>query len=239
MPNGLLVNDIEREQTVLKYLLKEAKKGQNSKTKNIKDQLCLNFILNNYKSTVFKNVTEFSLKNDDSSISIDKYLREFIQNCEIIIEKTCSTLTSVKRVFELSSQLNPTVSAMMKSLLKSFDEDEDAPGSSRKIENLSKIVKTKNQNQPPNISNSRNLRFEKKQKERSKSPTVVLEQLDLSALPIKIGNKSSNVHIVEKNDELIHPLELFSDRKSSGEEDNTRKLRSRKVIKTNEKVCII
>lgn len=252
MPNGLLVNDVKREQTIRKYLIKEAKSGQNSKSDNIKNKLCLNFLLNLFKSTVIAKVTEFSPNNDDN-ISIDDHLNEFIQICEKVIEKTCSTLTSVKRVFNLSSQLSPGVSAMMKSLLKSFDEDENVPDHSK----ISKTVKKNKANKSSTTSNTRSLRSEKKQNGDSnilKSPIsslnadvipssnlvdkdvkVVLERLDDSILLKKLGNKSSNVIIDLEKDKIVHPLDLFSDNGSS-EEENIRKLRSRTVLKIDEKV---
>lgn len=250
MPNGLTVNDVKREQPIRKYLIKEAKNGQNSKSDNIKNKLCLDFLLDLYKSTVITKVTEFSPSNDDNK-SIDDHLNEFIQICEKVIEKTCSTLTSVKRVFNLSSQLSPSVSAMMKSLLKSFDEDENAQDNSK----LNKTVKKNRANETPKTSNTRSLRSEKKQNGENnilKSPTsslsadafpssnlvdrnltVVLERLDDSLINKKMGNKVPNVIIDFEKDEIDHPLDLFSD---SSEEENTRKLRSRKVIKTDKKV---
>lgn len=251
MPNGLLVNDVNREQTIQKYLIKEAKSGQNSKTDNIKNKLCLDYLLNLYKSTVIKKVTEFSPHNDDN-ISIDDNLNEFIQICEKVIEKTCSTLTSVKRVFNLNPQLSPSVFAMMKSLLKSYDEDENVPDQSKK----SKIVKISKASQSI-TPNTRSLRSEKKQNGDSsilKSPKsslsanvlpstklidkdvkIVLERLDDSILAKKMGNKLSKANTEVSKDE-IH---ILSDSSSNSEEEITRKLRSRKVKKINEKVKYI
>lgn len=257
MPNGLLVNDVEREQTVRKYLIKEAKNGQNSKSNDIKNKLCFNYLLNLYKSTVIERVTEFSPYNGDSisNISFDGHLNEFIQICEKVIEKTCSTLTSVKRVFNLSSQLSPSVSAVMKSLLKSFDEDENVPDHS----SISKTVKKNKANKSPN-SSKRSLRSENKQNGDSnnlKSPIplltadvlpssnivnsnfkVVLERLDDSIIHKIMGNKLSNINTVLEKDEIIQPIDLLSDN-SSSEEENTRKLRSRKVLKIDDKVLYI
>lgn len=149
MPNGLLINEIEREQTVRKYLLKESKIGQNSSIDSIKDRLCMDFVLNSYKSTVMEHLTNLSPKTDDS-IPIDEYSRKFIQVCELVLEKTCSSLTSYKRIFNLNSQLNPGVSAIMKSLLKTFDGEENTNitvNSSKSNETLKNLEKTINVDQ--------------------------------------------------------------------------------------------
>lgn len=124
MPNGLLVNETDCEQTVRKYLVKEAKINRNSTMDTIKGHLCINFLLNSYKLTVINKLSDFYIKTDDS-ISIDEYSKQFIQICEHVLEKTCSTLTNFKRIFNLNSHLNPGVSAIMKSLLKAVDDDKN------------------------------------------------------------------------------------------------------------------
>lgn len=125
MPNGLLVNETDCEQTVRKYLVKEAKINRNSTMDTIKGHLCINLLLNSYKSTVINKLSDFYITTDDS-ISIDEYSKQFIQVCEHVLEKTCSTLTNFKRIFNLNSHLNPGVSAIMKSLLKAVDDDKNA-----------------------------------------------------------------------------------------------------------------
>lgn len=123
MPNGLLVNEIDRNQTVRNYLVKEAKIGHNSSMDNIKDHLCLKFLVNTYKMAITEKLSTFSPNIDDIS-SVNECFNEFIEICEHILEKTCSTLTHFKRIFNLSTNLSPGVSAIMRSILKSNGEND-------------------------------------------------------------------------------------------------------------------
>lgn len=286
MPNGLLINEIEREQTVRKYLLKQSKFGQSSTTNSIKDRLCLDFVFKLYKSTIMETLTKLSSKTDDS-IPVDEYSRKFIQVCELVLEKTCSTLTNFKRIFNLNSQLNPGVSAIMKSLLKTVDVDEkivNTLNSSRSNGNLKKTEKTMNLEQslssseneenlktkPSNIKFNQALSVCSTQSSRSKSNdncndnlleftqsssnandqpnektenmvlAVVLERLD-NSLFSKFRKKSLNniqTDLEFEKNKIDHPLELFGDNSSgnSDEEQNTRKLRNRKVVQIDKKV---
>lgn len=141
MPNGLLVNETNPEQSVRKYLVKEAKIDRNSTMDTIKGRLCINFLLNSYKSTVINKLSDFYVTTDDS-ISIDEYSRQFIQICEHVLEKTCSTLTNFKRIFNLNSHLNPGVSAIMKSLLKAVNDDKNTVTESRLNNNSKNMLIT-------------------------------------------------------------------------------------------------
>ncbi|XP_022173099.1 transcriptional regulator ATRX homolog isoform X2 [Myzus persicae] len=222
LPNGLLVNETDHEQTVRKYLLKEAKIGNNSKMDNIKNNLCLNFILKLYKSSIVNEISKFS--SDDNN-PIDEHLSGVINICEHVIEKTCSTLTDLKRIFNINSHLSPGVSAIMKSLLKPVDGDENMFVDCSILKgNLSKKTKTDTVNLSSKESNkciTRRLRSDKKQdadnlnstislsssslQPTSLSPSVpptpntvnknvsvVLERLDESLISRIINNKSSN-----------------------------------------------
>lgn len=165
LPNGLLVNEIDHEQAVRKYLVKEAKIGNNSVIDNIKNNLRINFILKTYMSSI---VNELSIFSCDDNLPIDENLNGFINICEHVLETTCSTLTNLKRIFNISSHLSPGVSAIMKSLLKPVDEDENMLVDTKISNgNISKKTKNNTVNQPskePKKSISRTLRSEKKQK---------------------------------------------------------------------------
>jgi len=97
MPNGLLVNEKEHEQAVRKYLIKEAKIGQNSSIGNIKNNLCADFILKPFKLFIINELSKFSF-DDIDTIPLDEHLNGFLN----ILEKTCSTLTNFKTIFNIS-----------------------------------------------------------------------------------------------------------------------------------------
>lgn len=258
MPNGLLVNEIECEQTVKKYLSAEAKIGQNSITKNIKDRLSLDFILNSYKMTINKKLSEFSPIIDDT-IQKSQHLDDFIQLCEHILEKTCSTLTNFKRIFNLNSHLNPGVSAILKSLLMSDEKRETVISSSninghfeKTINNLSNETdqlldkrctrssksKIKQIIDLNNVVNSTIL-DEQSISKKINTETTDIEELNDFVTPKKKAYKSSNnLCSALEEDNMVHPLDLFGDM-NSDEDKNVRKLRSRKPINYNQGVCII
>lgn len=258
MPNGLLVNEVDHEQAVRKYLVKESKIGQNSIVDNIKNNLCLNFILKSYKSSI---TNELSQLSSDNNILVNEHLSRFINSFEHVLEKTCSTLTNFKRIFNINSHLSPSVTAIMKSLLKPVDEDENVSLYNSKLNgNSSKNKKINTVNLSPKKANTftpRTLRSEKKQKidaddlssiisltpsvqpklkDTKKELTVVLNRLEDSVISSLISNKSSNkVSPTLVKDDIIHPLDLFDNSGDSDEEKKyTRKLRKRKPIKTNE-----
>ncbi|XP_025200654.1 transcriptional regulator ATRX homolog isoform X2 [Melanaphis sacchari] len=246
LPNGLLVNEIDHKQTVRKYLVNEAKIGQNSKINNIKNNLCINFIFKSYKSSIINELLTFSSKDHDS---INDHLTEFINICEHVLEKTCSTLTNFKRIFNINSHLSPGVSAIIKSLLKPVDEDENMLVNNSILNgNSNKKTKTKRANlliKTPILSTERSLRSRKKQKvdtnnlstnissssvqlkslspdefsalEKDKKLAVVLERLDDSVISSIISNRSSNkINLDLEKDEIAHPLNLFDDNSDSG-----------------------
>ncbi|VVC29861.1 Hypothetical protein CINCED_3A017329 [Cinara cedri] len=243
MPNGLLVNEIERDQTVRKYLVKESKIGQNQMTNNIKNQLCLDFMLNSFKFTVLNKLLEFSPKIDGTN-STEECLREFIQTCEQILEETCSTLTSFKRIFNLNSYLSPGVSAMMKSLLKSVDEDDSVLSSSRLNRNLNEEIKNNQGKQLlQNVNNKKTKNLNKEHLNDRLGESVASKLKDINVKPMDV-NDSGSAKIVHNNssnkdssdieiDEMNHPLELFDD-SCSDEEKNSLTLRSR-TVKINRK----
>lgn len=174
MPNGLLVNETDCEQTVRKYIVKEAKIDRNATMDTIKGHLCINFLLNSYKSTVINKLSDFYITTDDS-ISIDEYSRQFIEICEHMLEKTCSTLTNFKRIFNLNSHLNPGVSAIMKSLLKAGDDDKNIITESRLNNNSKNTLITNDfdhsSNNVENIvsENEKNLMFNNNSKNKLKN----------------------------------------------------------------------
>lgn len=253
LPNGLLVNEVEREQTVRKYLVNEAKISQSSSTDKVRDRLCLDFIINSYKCTLSEKLDDFFQKSD--SISFDKCSRDFIENCEYILEKTCSTLTNFKRIFKLNSNLNPGVTAMIKTFLKSVDEDDSKLTISRyNIVNTSTTVKNNENNEKsstceektksntkkymmdgilsPTISTINNDKNYSIETIIYKEPTVLLERLDQSILmkSMKKNIPKNPLPLTEK-DETVHPLDLFDDLSSiSSDTECSRTLRSRKVL---------
>lgn len=255
MPNGLLVNEIDREQTVRKYLVAEAKIGQNSITKNIKDHISLDFILNSYKMTINTKLSEYSPKLDVTQM--DENLDEFIKMCEHVLEKTCSTLTNFKRIFNLNSLLSPGVSAIIKSLLKSAEEEEIVISSSKINGHFEKTMINNEAEQLLDKGNTRILRSANKptvdgdvlnkevnslisdelsSAEKISTKITVDKQSNDSVSPHRNVDKlSNNIDSVVEQDEIIHPLDLFNEI-SSDEDKNIRQLRSRKSIKYNEEV---
>jgi hypothetical protein len=252
LPNGLLVNEIEREQNVRKYLVNEAKIGQNSITEKVRNHLCLDFILKSYKCILTEKLSDFFPKTN--YIPFDKCLSEFIENCEYILEKTCSTLTNFKKIFNLSSSLNPGVTAMIKALLKSVDEDSCIFSNSRhNIGDESKVMNNNKINEKSTICKTRSASKIKQNKIQSilnstvctmnnetifhLEPTVLLERIDDSILLKKRNNNSTkNVLPNTEEDETVHPLDLFDDLSSiSSDAGYSRTLRNRKVL-TKKKV---
>lgn len=250
MPNGLLVNEIEREQTVRKYLLELAKSGQNSKTDTIKNRLCINFLLNSYKSTIFNKLSEFSPIIDDNT-STEACSNNFIEVCEHILEKTSSTLSNFKRILNLNTNLSPGVSAIMKSLLKSTDEDEHKFNCSKLNENSRKIVTNNNvslnttnlisdstNNMVNSVSNSL-LSTDSSQPSfnpNNRELVVVLERIKNPLFPETINNKSNMTHSDVEMDNLEHTLDIFDDISSDEEIISPRKLRSRNLKPVDKKV---
>lgn len=258
MPNGLLMNEIDCDKTVRKYLIKESKIGQNSITSNIKDQICIKFILNSFKLTVMNKLLEFSPKIDGTN-STNKCLYEFIEICEHILAKTCSTLTSFKRIFNLNSYLSPSVSAIMKSFLKSVDDDDSVLINNSRLNEKSKKILKNNlfEQSPNNLNNTKNIDLNS---ENSKSTislsnsnnqfnikefSIVLERLDdsiLSKYNIKPKDYSENIPDNISNevssdiehDGMVHPLDLFEE-SCSDKEENTRISRDC-AVKTKKKV---
>ncbi|XP_060841737.1 transcriptional regulator ATRX homolog isoform X3 [Rhopalosiphum padi] len=249
LPNGLLVNETDHEQAVRKYLVKEAKIGQNSKIDNIKNNLCIDFIFKSYKLSITNELSTFSPKDYNP---INNHLNEFINICEHVLEKTCSTLTNYKRIFNINSHLSPGVSSIMKSLLKPVDEDDNISVNNSILNgNLNKSTKSNTADRlikTPNRSTKRNLRSEKKQKidtnnlstnissssvqpisfpnelsafkNIDKELTVVIERLDDSIISSMMSNKSSNkIHLELEKNETAHPLNLFDDDNSDSDDN--------------------
>lgn len=265
MPNGLLVNesDPERDQILRKYLLKEAKSISNSITDDIKDRMCFQFLVNSYKTSAIQKISEFSPKIDDT-FTINECLTDFIQLCEHILENVCSTISNSKRIFNLNSQLKPNVCTIMKSLLKSVEEDEHLINNSRLNKNLTKVIKNEEVNESLTV-NTEILKLNNEQKMGSnnlkssistlkntntqlncdKTLAVVLERLDDSVILKSINNKTvNNVHVDTEKDKKVYSVKSSNDLSSDEElEPNTRKLRSRDVIKRYEVkflfICII
>lgn len=256
MPNCLFINEIERDQCVRKYLIKEAKIDYNSTIDNIKDHICLDFIFSSYKLNIFKKLSDFSPKIDDY-IPINEHFNKFIEIGEHILENTCSTLTNFKRIFNLNSPLNPGVSAIIKSLLKSIDEDDNVlntPNRNLKIneqnnktnrstkiykirssrlhneENVNDVLKTK-------TPLSENINMQPLNKPVVKEVAVILERLDDSILS-KINNRklSNNILSNIETDKIVHPLELLNDSSNSDDDNGTQQLRNHNLIETNKKV---
>jgi len=257
MPNGLLVNEIEREQSVRKYLIKEAQNDYNSIIDNIKNQMCVDFMFNSYKKNIIEKLFDYSPKIIDS-IPINEHLKQFVNIGEHILEKTCSTLTDFKRIFNLNSNLNPGVYAIMKSLLKPIDEDENTLNTSKLTGHTKINVQNNKSNQSLKMfkticsessneknaddtlkattPSSENINIDPMKKKIIKEVAVVLERLDDSVLSKIIDNKLSKNITDDKMDKIVHPLDLFNDNSSSDEKECTRKLRSHKGIKTDKKV---
>ncbi|XP_050055172.1 transcriptional regulator ATRX homolog isoform X3 [Aphis gossypii] len=248
IPNGLLVNETGHEQTVYKYLIKEAKIGQNSMINSIKTNLCINFILKSYKSFIMNELIEFSF---DDTIPFNECISEFFNIFENIFEKTCSTFTNFKSIFNINSRLSHNVSDMMKSLC--LDDDELILISDARInENLDKVIKNNSNNlslNKSNICSTRILRSQNKYKKDDdnlnltvssslqseskaldKKLTVVKKQSYESNTSSILNNKSFNeVQIDLVNDKITDPKHSFEDRDS--EIECTRELRNHSVLK--------
>lgn len=257
MPNGLLVNenDIERDQILRKYLLKEAKSTPISITDDIKNRISIKYLVNSYKTTIIKKLSDFSPKIDDA-FTIDECLTDFIQQCESVLENTCSTISNFKSIFNINSQLKPSVYTTIKSMLKSVDEDEKLLNNSKLNGNLTKIIKNDEVKQSLSVHNTEIPKLNNKQNMDGdnlnalnntntrpicdKNLTIVLERLDDSVF-LKKSDLSNNVNTDTKQDRKDDSLKLFDDLSSSSsnnseEELNTRKLRSRTTIKINNEV---
>lgn len=255
MPNGLLVNEMERDQTVRKYLINESKIGQNSITNNLKDQMCINFILNSFKSTVFDKLSEFSPEMDGTD-STNKCLYKSIEICENILENTCSTLNNFKRIFNLNSYLSPSMTAIIKALFKSVDEYDSVISKPRLNTNLEEVMENNLVRESPNKLNDRKTETDTNSKSivlnNTNEPSdvkecwVILEPLNDSIVlkqnQDNVGDSASNLSPNSSDevssdkfiDEMVHPLDLFCD-SCSDVEENTRSLRSHSV-NTNGKV---
>lgn len=269
MPNGLLVNETERDQTVLKYLIKESKIGQNSITNNLKDQMCINFMLNSFKSTVLDKLSEFSPDMDGTS-STNKCLNKSIDICENILENTCSTLNNFKRIFNLNSFLSPSVTAIIKTLFKSVDEDDSVLSkpilnssleelmknnlveeSSKKLNDGKRKISEKNHSKDANLKsivlNKTNII-----KANIKECWVVLEPLDesiLSKYNVKqnnLGDSALKISLSNSSDEVSS--DKFNDEMahplelfgdSCSEEEEKPKSLRNRSVKTNKKVNLI
>lgn len=235
------MNETDHEQAVRKYLLKEAKIGQNSKIDQIKNNLCIDFILKSYKLSIINKLSTFSCDNQSP---INDHFNEFINICEHVLEKTCSTLTNFKRIFNINSYLSPGVSAIMKSLLKPVDEDENVSVNNsilnRNLSNKTKsntadlLIKTPNRSTKRKLSSEKKPKIETNDSSTNNSSTaqetslslnahssllnidkrlsVVLERLDDSIVSKMINNKPSNkIHHDLEKEEIAHPLNLFDD----------------------------
>jgi len=232
LPNGLLVNETDHDQAVRKYLVKEAKLGYNSVIDNIKNNLRINFILKTYRSSI---VNELSIFSSDDNLPIDENLDGFINLCEHVLETTCSTLTNFKRIFDIHSHLSPGVSAIIKSLLKPVDEDENMLVDNTILNENSKKTKNKTDNQPskePKKRTTRTLRSEKKQKKDTDNlnSTISLSSSSLkptlsptNGVPLLSNAINNNVSVVlERLDDSIISS-IISNKSSNKVEHNLEK----------------
>ncbi|XP_029342269.1 transcriptional regulator ATRX-like [Acyrthosiphon pisum] len=258
IPNGLLVNETEHEQAVRKYLIKEAKIGQNSLIGRIKNNLYADFILKPYKLFIINELSEFSF-DDIDTIPLDEHLNGFFNIFENILEKTCSTLTNFKSIFNTSSHLSHSVCDMMRSLC--IDKDKDMLKSDsiintnldEVIQNNSSTLLSKNFNkcttrilrsQNKHITDADYLNSKKsfssglvsKPKVINKKLTVAVakNQLNKSNTLSVANSKSSNeVNIDLVKDTIIDPEHLFENNDNDGRIEDTRKLSNQNVIKIN------
>ncbi|XP_060869537.1 transcriptional regulator ATRX homolog [Metopolophium dirhodum] len=211
LPNGLLVNETNHEQAVRKYLVKEAKVGKNSVIDNIKNNLCINFMLKSYKSSILNELSTLSSADHNP---IDKHLNEFISVCEHVLENTCSTLTNLKRIFNIDSHLSPGVSAIIKSLLKPVDEDENVLVDNSLLNgNLSKETKDKSVNPSSKKSNKRTTRSLRSEKKQKKDNDILNSTISLSSSSLKPTLLSSSVPLIADvmNKSLSIVLERLDD----------------------------
>lgn len=260
MPTGLFVNEIERKPIVRNYLIKEAKKGYDSTMNDIKDCLCLHFLLNTYKLAITEKLSEFPTLLCDTAPS-NECLNKFIQICEHILQKTCDTLTKFKKIFNLSTQLNPSVSAIMRTLLKLTDENPTIQSANssdhddifnKLNENLKKKKNSGGINQLSNNNSTNNSK--KKQvdgdsldlKKSSvnnnktlpvlKNMSVVLERLNDTVIEKSVSKKNNSSELssddIEENN-MLHTLDFIDDISSDEKTVFTRKTRSLKKINKN------
>jgi len=258
MPNGLLVNEKEHEQAVRKYLIKEAKIGQNSLIVSIKNNLYTDFILKPYKLFIINELSKFSF-DDIDTIPLDEHLNGFFNIFENILEKTCSTLTNFKSIFNIRSDLSHNVCDMMRSLC--IDKDKAMLINDSKINtNLDEVIQNNSSTLLLNNSNkcaTRILRSQNKHKMdvdylnskisfssgllskckviNKKLPVAVAKkQLNKSNTLGVINNKSSNeVNIDLVKDTIIDPEHLFEDNDNDGGIEDKRKLSNQNVIQIN------
>jgi len=195
LPNGLLVNETNHVQAVRKYLVKEAKVGKNSVIDKIKNNLCINFILKSYKSSILNELSTLSSADHNP---IDEHLNEFISVCEHVLENTCSTLTDLKRIFNIDSHLSPGVSAIMKSLLKPVDGDEKVLVDNSILNgNLSKKTKDISVNPSSKESNKRTTRSLRSGKKQKKDNDILNSTTSLSSSSLKPTLLSSSMPPLE------------------------------------------
>jgi len=213
LPNGLLVNETNHEQAVRKYLVKEAKVGKISVIDKIKNNLCINFMLKSYKSSISNELSTLSSADHNP---IDKRLNEFISVCEHVLENTCSTLTDLKRIFNIDSHLSPGVSAIMKSLLKPVNEDVNVLVDNSILNgNLSKETNDNSVSPSSKKSNKRTTRSLRSKKKQKKDNDILSSTISLSSsslqptllspsLPLIANTMNKNVSVVlERLDDSI------------------------------------
>lgn len=249
IPGGLSVNETKHDQTVLKYLINEAKIGQNSMINSIKTNLCIKFILKSYRSFIINKLTEFSF---DDNIPVDEHLNGLFNIFENILEKTCSTLINFKSIFSISSRLSDTVSDMMKSLC--FDDDKLILFSNSRLnENLDKVIKNNSNNLSLNKSNilctTRILRSQNKHKMDGDNLNLtisssLLSKSKASNKKLTIVKKQSNINNESIASSIINnkfcnesQIDLVNnkivDDKDNELEYNMRKLKNHDVIQIN------
>lgn len=155
---------------------------------------------------------------------INDHFNEFINICEHVLEKTCSTLTNFKRIFNINSYLSPGVSAIMKSLLKSVDEDENVSVNNSILNrNLSNKTKSNTADlliKTPNRSTKRSLRSEKKSKidinnssTKNSSSTAQETSLSLNAHSLPMFIDTNVCVVLERLDDSIIS-KIISNKKS-------------------------
>jgi len=253
LPNSLLVNESEDEQAVRKYLIKEAKTGQNSVVdNNIKNNLCVDFILEPYKSFIINELSGFSF---DNNIPLDDYLNRLSNSFGNILDKTCSTLTNFKNIFNISSQLSHSVSDMMKSSCIDKDEHNVLISNSRKNENSDEVMNINPSNlslNKPNICTTRILRSQNKHKMNANylnskisissslvsKPKVIVKKLTVTEKPLNKPNASNVINNISSNeaninlvkDKIVDAELLFKDNDSDDGIADTRELSYQNIL---------
>jgi len=257
MPNSLLVNESEHEQAVRKYLIKEAKTGQSSlMDNNIKNNLCVDFILKPYKSFIINELSEFFF---DNNIPLDDHLNRLSNIFGNILEKTCSTLTNFKSIFNISSHLSHSVSDMMQSsCIDKYEHNVLISNSRINDENSDEVMKNNPSNlslNKPNICTTRILRSQNKHKTDAnylnsnisissnlvskpkviiKKLTVTKKQLNKSNVSSVINNMSSNeTNIYLVKGKIVDTEHLLKDNDSDDGIVNTKMLRNQKILMIN------